>query len=142
MIMASPAELIVDIIVCLIVLLIVAAILNGLSKGIIRNRHAGSFGRAFIVVLVGLVAWYVILTYLVPIFETVLPSPVAFALGLVTIWLAYAGIITGFYHTSFGRGMGVAILLAIITVVLFWVIRWLLYLTILPWLILAGIVGP
>jgi hypothetical protein len=138
--MATTAELIVDIIVLFIVLLIVAAVLKGLSKGIIKNKYSGGFGRAFFVALVGLGTWYIIFTYMVTYLEIVLSTPVALAIGLVTIWLAYAGIIKVFYHTSFGRGMGVAILLAIVTVLLFWLTRTLLYLTILPLLILAGIV--
>ncbi len=121
------------------VLFIVAAILNAMSKGIIRNRHAGSFGRAFFVVLVGLGVWYIILKYMVPYLAIVLSEPFAYFIGLVTIWLAYAGIISVVYHTSFGRGMAVAILLAIVTVVLYLTIQWLLYLTLLP-LILAGLI--
>ncbi len=132
-------KLIVDIIIIIVVLFIVAAILNAMSKGIIRNRHAGSFGRAFFVVLIGVGIWYVILKYMVPYLETVLPREFAIFIGLVTIWLAYAGIISIFYHTSFGRGMAVAILLAIVTVVIYLTIEWLLYLTLLP-LFLAGLI--
>ena len=137
--MTTTAELIVDIIVLFVMLLIVAAVLNGMSKGIIKNKHSGSFGRAFLVALIGLGVWYVIFKYMVAYMAIVVSMPVALAIGMVTIWLAYAGLIKVFYHTSFGRGMGVAILLAIVTVLLFLLIQFLFNLTILPLLILAGL---
>ncbi|MEX2682981.1 MAG: hypothetical protein Q6373_015430 [Candidatus Sigynarchaeota archaeon] len=86
-------KMIVDVIIMIVVLLIIAAILNAMSKGIIRNRHAGSFGRAFFVVLIGVGIWYVILKYMVPYLTIALSEPFAYFIGLVTIWLAYAGLI-------------------------------------------------
>ena len=133
------AETIVHLIIALIVLLIVAAILNGMSKGIIRNRYAGSFGRAFVVVLIGVLAWYTILNYAIPFLEDHI-GPFGLVVGLLLIWFIYAAIITGFYHTSFGRGLAVAILLAIVTALIYWVF-WLIFeVTLLPFLIALGLI--
>jgi hypothetical protein len=133
------ADIIILAISVLILLLIGSAVLNGLSKGIIKNKHSGSFGRAFGTMLIGCLAIFLIWEYVVPFIETYTLYFVGLFLGLVLIWFIFAGIITAFYHCSFGRAIGVSILLAIILVLILVLLEFLLVITLLPILLLAGL---
>lgn len=119
----------------LILLLIGSAVLNGLSKGIIKNKRSGSYGRAFGTMLVGSIAIFLTYLFVLPYITNIVGQIIGMFIFLLIIWFIFAGIITAFYHCSFGRAIGVSILLAIILVLILILLQYLLPLLLLPFLI-------
>jgi hypothetical protein len=115
--MADP--FVVRIIVDVILFFIGAAVLNGLSKGIIKGKNAGSFGIACVVMLIWIIMFTLLDMFLRPLMITAIPNDLfAYFLMILILWFTFALIIMLFYSCSFGRGLGVGILLAIIMFVL------------------------
>ncbi len=122
--MADPT--LVRIIALIILFFLGAAVLNGLSKGVIKGKNAGSYGIALVIMLI----WIIVLTlldmFLRPLLLTVIPNDwFAYFLMIIILWFTFALIIMTFYSCSFGRGLAAGILLAIIMFVLYLVISFL-----------------
>ncbi len=113
------ADIVVRIIAGIILFLIGVGVLNGLSKGIIKGKHAGSIGTAFAAMFIWILVFYLIADYLLPIVLIAIPNDLfGYFLMILFVWFVFALIIKLFYDCSFGIGLATGLLLAIILVVL------------------------
>ncbi|HME56077.1 MAG TPA: hypothetical protein VKM55_27995 [Candidatus Lokiarchaeia archaeon] len=129
--------LLISSIVFLTILVTGSALLIGLSKGIIKNKRAGSNGRALNTVLIGDIVIFLVWLFVIPPIGNIIEPFVGLLVGMIIIWLVFTAIITAFYMCSVWRAIGVSILLTLILMLILWLLLLILDIILLPMLIAA-----